>query len=271
MKKVSLILILFIITISLTSFIIIKAYDKDKINILVYGVDGRENDEIERSDVIILMNYNFSNGSITATSIPRDSYVKITCKDNAYDKVNHAYAFGGEECLNETVKQLFDIKDLKNIMFNFENVVEIVDYFGYIELTPNFTFCQSDESFTNKYCFEKGKKILADGKQVLAYMRNRKSLPNGDFDRIKNQRQVLQVLIEKVLKLSVIDKIKFYNYFKKRVDTDIGLDDLNIKKLINIKQIKLNEYTLKGEGFIDTYYYYKLDQEHLEKIKKYYI
>ena len=59
-------------------------------NVLIYGVDGRNNDEIERSDSIILVNYNFEKSTIVATSIPRDSYVKITCKNNSYDKINHA-------------------------------------------------------------------------------------------------------------------------------------------------------------------------------------
>lgn len=271
-KVIMLILCITSITVFLSGIIVIKAFDKEKMNILLYGVDGRSEEEnAERSDAIILVNVNFDSGEIVATSIPRDSYVKITCKDNQYDKINHAYAYGKEECLNETVSQLFSIDDLHNVIVDFNDAVELIDYFGLIELTPAFTFCQSDENLDNKYCFEKGKKILIDGKQALAYMRNRKSLPNGDLDRVKNQRQIIKIIIEKFLKLSLIDKIKYYNYAKKIIKTDISLNDLNLKKIISSKQINLKEYTLRGEDYINGYYYYKLDEEYLEKIKKYYI
>ena len=272
MKKLFIIASIILTIIFVMGTVFVKAFNNEKLNILIYGVDGRENiDEVERSDSIILVNYNFNNSEITATSIPRDSYVKISCKNNRYDKINHAYAYGKEKCLNDTVSNLFGISKPNNVMLSFNDVVKLIDYFGLIELTPNYTFCQSDEKYTNKYCFEKGKKILIDGRQALAYMRNRKSLPNGDFDRVKNQRQVLKILINKYLGLGVIDKIKFYNYAKENVQTDLKLTNFNIKKIINVKQINLNEYTLKGEDYINKYYYYKLDLDYLEKIKKYYI
>lgn len=271
MKK-GLAIILIVAIIFLTSGVIaICGLNNDKINVLIYGVDGRKGDEIERSDAIILVNYNFNDNKMVATSIPRDSYVKITCKNNKYDKINHSYSYGGENCLNKTVSQLFKINNVKNIMFNFESVIGLIDYFGLIELTPLYSFCQIDEIGENTYCFEKNKKIQIDGRQALAYMRARKSLPNGDFDRMKNQRQIFKVLINEFLKLSLIEKIKFYNYAKEMVKTDIQVKDFNLKKTINIKQIKISEYILKGEDYIDKYYYYKLDEVYLEKIKKYYI
>lgn len=272
MKKIIIIATIIVIAIITTGFALINGLNEEKINVLIYGVDGREGaEESERSDAIILANYNFTSSKIVVTSIPRDSYVKITCKNNDYDKINHAYAYGGEKCLNETVSQLFEIKNVKNALLSFEDVVKIVDYFGLIEITPKYTFCQSDENLENKYCFEKGKKILIDGEQTLAYMRNRKSLPNGDLSRTENQRQIFKVLVERFLKLSLVEKIKFYKYAKQNIKTDLKFNDLNIKKLINVKQIELSEYTLKGEGYINKYYYYKLDHSYLEKIKKYYI
>lgn len=270
MKKIFLIICIVAIAIFIGAAVAVSALNNNKINILIYGID-RRNEEIGRSDAIILVNYDFNNSKIVATSIPRDSYVKITCRDNRYDKINHAYAYGREKCLNETVSQLFGLKNVKNIFFDFENVVELIDYFGLIDLTPLYSFCQSDELDSITYCFEKNKKIQIDGKQALAYMRARKNLPNGDFDRMKNQRHIIKILINEFLKLSLIGKIKFYNYAKETVRTDLKIKDINLKRIINIQQIYLNEYTLKGEDYINKYYYYKLDVVYLEKIKKYYI
>lgn len=264
-------MVLLVFIVCLGGAIIVGALDNNKINVLIYGVDGREGEEVERSDAIILVNYDFNESKIVATSIPRDSYVKITCKNNKYDKINHSYAYGKEECLNSTVEQLFGIKNVKNVVFDFESVVEMVDYFGLIELSPAHSFCQSDEKGKITYCFEKDKKIQIDGNQALAYMRARKNLANGDFDRMKNQRQIMKILINKFINLSLVEKMIFYNYVKKIVKTDLTFKDLNVKKIINVQQITLNEYTLKGEDYINTYYYYKLDPSYLEKIKKYYI
>jgi anionic cell wall polymer biosynthesis LytR-Cps2A-Psr (LCP) family protein len=160
---------------------------------------------------------------------------------------------------------------VKNIVFDFESVIGLIDYFGLIKIMPEYSFCQSDEDGNRTYCFEKGKSIQIDGRQALAYMRARKNLPNGDFDRVKNQRQILKIILNEFLKLGLVEKIKFYYYVKKVLNTDIELRDLNIRKLINVQQILLDEYTLKGEDYINTYYYYKLDLQYLEKIKKYYI
>lgn len=271
LKKILLgVLCAFVILTVVAGVYVVKAYNNKNLNVLIYGIDGRETEESERSDAIILVNYKFDEKKLTVTSIPRDSYVKITCKDNMYDKINHAYAYGKGKCLNETVEQLFEIKDVKNITISFKDVIEIVDFFGLIEITPKYTFCQSDESLSKKYCFEKDKTILIDGKQALAYMRNRKSLSNGDIDRTSNQRQIFRIIMNYFLKLSLIEKVNFYNYFKNKVNSDIKISDLNLKSLISVNKITFDEYILRGEDYINKYYYYKLDQEYLEKIKKYY-
>lgn len=272
MKKVIALITLFCVVIFLAFYLIVNALNSEKINVLIYGVDGRKDiEETERSDAIILANYNFKTNKLVLTSIPRDSYVKIACRSNSYDKINHSYAYGGESCLNDTVSQLFGLNNVKNLMMNFEDVVKFVDYFGLIELVPNYTFCQSDVDTNNNYCFEKGKEILIDGKQALAYMRNRKSLPLGDINRTENQRQILKILLNKFFDLSLLGKIQLFDYVKENIKTNIELKDFNIKEIISVQHIELNEYTLKGEEYINKYYYYKLDDAYLEKIKKYYI
>lgn len=271
MKKALIFFSCILILITICGVVIVNGLNNEKINILIYGLDGRNENEVERSDALILLNYNFNNNIITATSIPRDSYVEITCKDNKFDKINHAYAYGGQKCLNSTIENLFQITKIKSIKVDFNNIVELVDYFGLIEIIPSHSFCQTDINGKRVYCFEKEKKILVDGKQALAYMRARKNLPNGDFDRIKNQRQVLKVILNNFLKLSLIEKIRFLNFTRQIVDTNIEIKDINVKKIINIQQINLDEYTLKGEDYYNQYYYYKLDKAYLEKIKKIYI
>lgn len=269
---------LFLVFILVGALVIRANSKKESINVLLYGLDGREEDEYERSDSIMIINYNFNSNKAIITSIPRDSYVRVTCRNNRFDKINHAYVYGeldkkgdGQKCLNDTVSKLFEVNNLYNAQVDFDKVIEIIDYIGLISITPSNSFCQSNIKGTRKYCFEANKTILMDGEQALAYMRNRKSLPNGDLDRSKNQRQVLKEVINKVLKLNLIGKIKTFNFIKNRVETDINMNDLNLNALASMNNITIEEYTLKGRGVLKDLYYYELDPENLSKIKKIYL
>ena len=266
---------LFLVFILVGTLVVSANSKKESINVLLYGLDGREEDEYERSDSIMIINYNFNSNKAIITSIPRDSYVRVTCRNNRFDKINHAYVYGeldkkgdGQKCLNDTVSKLFEVNNLYNAQVDFDKVIEIIDYIGLISITPSNSFCQSNIKGTRKYCFEANKTISMDGEQSLAYMRNRKSLPNGDLDRSKNQRQVLKEVINKVLKLNLIGKIKTFNFIKNRVETDINMNDLNLNALASMNNITMEEYTLKGKGVLKDLYYYELDPENLAKIKK---
>lgn len=269
---------LFLVFILVGTLVVRANSKKESINVLLYGLDGREEDEYERSDSIMIINYNFNSNKAIITSIPRDSYVRVTCRNNRFDKINHAYVYGeldkkgdGQKCLNDTVSKLFEVNNLYNAQVDFDKVIEIIDYIGLISITPSNSFCQSNIKGTRKYCFEANKTISMDGEQSLAYMRNRKSLPNGDLDRSKKQRQVLKEVINKVLKLNLIGKIKTFNFIKNRVETDINMNDLNLNALASMNNITMEEYTLKGKGVLKDLYYYELDPENLAKIKKMYI
>ena len=65
---------------------------KNRINILVLGVDERA-DDVGRSDTSFVVTLDTEAKKITVLSIPRDSRVKIA--GHGWDKFNHAFAFGG--------------------------------------------------------------------------------------------------------------------------------------------------------------------------------
>lgn len=83
----------------------IKNYDP--ISILLLGVDQRPDDP-GRTDTIMVATINPEKENMILFSIPRDTYVDIAGRET-YDKINHAYAFGGLEMTIETVENFLDI------------------------------------------------------------------------------------------------------------------------------------------------------------------
>ena len=66
---------------------------------------------------------------VTMVSIPRDSYVPISCYNGGKSKINSAHA-SSEACLVQTVQNLTGITIDYTIEFNFASVIQVVDAVG---------------------------------------------------------------------------------------------------------------------------------------------
>jgi len=67
---------------------------KDKATIMIMGVDERS-DDVGRSDTLMVATIDPARKEAALLSIPRDTRVAIP--RNGYDKINAAYAYGGEQ------------------------------------------------------------------------------------------------------------------------------------------------------------------------------
>jgi len=71
------------------------APDDGRLNLLVLGLDDPgEGGTTRRSDSMLLASFDRPNKNVMVLSIPRDTLVLIP-RQNARDKINHAYAYGG--------------------------------------------------------------------------------------------------------------------------------------------------------------------------------
>ena len=52
----------------------------------------------------MLITFNPKTMSATMFSVPRDTYVQVTCSGNTYKKINSA-AYGGSKCMINTLEQ----------------------------------------------------------------------------------------------------------------------------------------------------------------------
>ncbi len=159
------------------------------------------------TDTIIVASVNPKTMTASLVSIPRDSYVPISCYNNARSKINDAGA-ASKACLMETVSNLLEIDINFYMEVNFEGLVEIVDALGGILINSPVEFVgQSASSNRGEMTvWVPAGEYLANGEQALAFARERHAMPNGDFDRQIHQQQVISEIVRKFMDLKDINQ-----------------------------------------------------------------
>ena len=95
-------------------------------NIAIFGVDSRSGQlDRSRSDVIMIASLNQDTNQVRLVSVYRDSYLYID--GHGYDKVTHAYAYGGPELAINTLNKNLDLNIKEFVTVNFNAVIDIVD------------------------------------------------------------------------------------------------------------------------------------------------
>ena len=98
---------------------------------------------------------------------------------NQRDKLTHAGIYGVDVSM-ATLEQLYNTDINYYARVNFTSLIEIVDTLGGIDVNSEYAF------EAQGYSFQKGVNHL-NGKQALAFSRERHSFASGDNQRGKNQ------------------------------------------------------------------------------------
>ena len=209
------------------------------ITVLLMGidstVDGLQNADSFNGDSLIVLTFNPSTMHVTMLSIPRDSYVPITCRNNVDNKITHA-ASGGARCVINTVQNFLGVKIDYYMKINFTGVVDLVNAVGGVEIDVPFKICEqnSKRQFGNKTVYINEGHQLLNGEQALAYSRNRKSNANfcskewttgtrDGFVRAAHQQEVIEALVDKMKTFkSVSDLEKILKVISKNFDTNMS-------------------------------------------------
>lgn len=167
-------------------------------NILISGIDTYgEISTISRSDVNIILSVNPSTKKILITSIPRDTYTRISGGgNNEYDKLTHSGIYGVNSTV-ESIENLFDADISYYAKVNFSSVGRLIDSLGGINVNNPVAFKSS-----NMY-FEKGN-IHLSGERALRYSRERYKFKEGDLYRGQNQIRVMEGIIRKMMSPSIL-------------------------------------------------------------------
>lgn len=183
----------------------------DILNFMLIGQDRREGEKRARSDTMILLSVNKTDGTICLVSFMRDLYVQIPgYSDN---RLNAAYAFGGMPLLDATIEENFGIEIDGNIEVDFSGFTDIINLLGGVDL-----YLSAGEA---EYLgFEGEGSYHLDGEQALTYARIR-SL-DSDFARTSRQRNVLSALFTAFKSTSLTNAIGFINSAFPLVTTDLS-------------------------------------------------
>jgi LCP family protein required for cell wall assembly len=176
--------------------------------ILVLGSDARPKGSGEpgaatsgsRSDSIMLMRV--GGGKNARLSIPRDTVVDIP--GHGRDKINAAYAYGGDALAVQTIESYLGIKVNHLIEVNFENFPQLIDAMGGITYKGGCVVSKINGGFNNggyTLRLKKGKSHI-NGKQALALARTRHNDCNkaeSDLTRARRQQKILSAMKSRLI------------------------------------------------------------------------
>lgn len=198
-------------------------------NIALFGVDSRDNNyNNTRSDCIIIVSINEKTKKVKLVSVYRDSYLKIP--NYSFDKITHAFAFGGPKLSVNTLNTNLDLDISKYVAVNFDVVVDAVDAVGGIQMditTEETKYINSYIGEIEEVCGKKSEKITKagnynlNGVQALAYSRIRYTA-GGDYKRTERMRDVLMKTFAKAKKLNLVELNNLSNKILPELSTNIS-------------------------------------------------
>ena len=217
MKKKGLILLLLLLISFVSTFNVYSFSERDikeyKMieNILLIGLDGTNDKFPKRSDTMIILTIDKLNKSLKLTSLARDTLVKIPGRGE--EKLTHAYAYGQEELLMQTINENFDLDIKDYAVVNFKSFIDIVDIIGGVDINVNekeihhlnevIKECYGvnhEDTKNIEYITSSGNHNL-NGYQALAYARIRKL--DTIYKRDERQRLILTNIAHKLSDVSI--------------------------------------------------------------------
>ncbi|MDT0308598.1 LCP family protein [Streptomyces sp. DSM 44917] len=181
----------------------------DALVYLLVGLDADETPEpgpawqagAARSDTMMLLQISGDRRSASLVSLPRDTWVDIPGHGRA--KLNAAYSWGGPQLMVRTIQDLTGVR---------VDHLAVLDWSGFRSLTDAVGGVDLD-----------GRHM--DGEQALEYVRERYSLPGGDFDRTRRQQAFLRSLMSRVLSSGTLTDMGRVNGLLNTVDDVVSVDD----------------------------------------------
>ena len=194
--------------------------------VAVIGSDARpgvcEPVEACLADSLHIIGVNPKKRAASIVGIPRDSYVEIPGVGTR--KINDSLSLGGPEKVVETLEALADVEIEMSFLTSFEGFRHMIEEVG--GLTIEVPYAVSDES--SGASLEAGVQTL-DGPTALAFARNRKSTPNGDFSRTENQGLMIVSALAQMRQEVRKDPARLFTWLiagAKYIQTSLELSDL---------------------------------------------
>lgn len=231
---------------------------KDPFNVLLIGVDIREDVSDARTDTIIVMHVDPVNKWANMLSIPRDSCAQIPGYNGVgeCEKINAAYTYGyrdapeqrldpvvgGMRLTRDTVERYLDINIDYTMQVDFKGFRKIIDTIGGVSINvarplwdPQYPTDDNDNGFIRLY-IPAGFQHM-DGTMALRYARSRHA--DSDYGRSQRQQDVIRAIMQALRERGLFDQIDTLNQLGDQLEgtfyTDMPIDDIgNVRALADL-------------------------------------
>lgn len=240
-------------------------------NIALYGVDSREGSTTSAlSDAIMVASINRDTKEVKLVSVYRDTYLDNT--NGEYRKATECYLMGGPERSINMLNKNLDLDITNFLTVNMNVLAEVVDSIGGVEIDVR----EDELIHLNNYQVEgseiTGKEIVPveyaglqtlNGLQTLSYCRIRYTAPKDeehpglDYERAQRQREVLELILQKVQKMDIISLTGLIQNLLPYVSTNLTqteilslAKDIASYKLVDTKGFPFEKQAVQNHGDI---------------------
>ena len=212
------------------------------VNIMLLGVDKRA-DDVGRSDTLMVASVDMDSHKAALLSVPRDTRVAID--GHGYDKINHAYAFGGHELSKSTVERLLGTHIDHYVIIDTKAFQRIIDALGGVDIDVDKRMHYEDPWDDNGGLvidLYPGQQHL-DGARAIQYVRYRDG--EGDIGRIGRQQKFMKAVLARLISPSILPKLPdLVTQVSSAVTTDMSVPEL-LKYAKLLKDVHDNGMTVQ--------------------------
>ena len=226
---------------------------EDPYYVLLVGSDSRIPYETtgSRSDTIILVRIDPEIPSATMLSVPRDLAIELD--GYGFEKINAAFAYYGPAGIVKAVSDLCEVDIAHYVEVDFQGMTDLVDELGGIDVNVPV-----DIELWGDFIPE-GRQHL-NGYNALIMCRSR-NFPDGDFQRMKNQRIVLQAIAKEVLSSDLVDMPGLVSELANCVRTDLSskeaidllykLQGIDTEKNLYMAGVPSHSININGGSYVE--------------------
>ena len=234
---------------------------------MVLGVDARRGDA-GRSDTMMVITWDENTDKAVLLSVPRDTRVKID--GNGYDKINHAYAYGGRKLSQKAVENLLGVDMDYYVLINTAAFERIIDAIGGVDIDVEKRMYYEDPWDDNGGLIidlYPGEQHL-DGERAIQYVRYRDG--EGDIGRIRRQQKFMRAVLAQVISPYILPELPgIIAELRSVIDTNMTMPEI-VSVAGEVKKIHdqgLNVQTVPGQpAYLKDISYWLPDIEQLREM-----
>lgn len=211
----------------------------------VYGDITQES----RSDVNILAVVNPTSHQVLLVTTPRDYHIPIPgISSGQRDKLTHAGIYGVDASMR-TLASLYDVEIPFYGRVNFTSLINIVDALGGLDVYSDTEFDTGWEAGHEMHIKEGINHF--NGKEALAFCRERKNLADGDNARGIHQQAVITAMIQKMMSPAMLrGAVDILESVSDGIDTNFSTSQIQALIKTQLRTgAAWNIYSVAAEGY----------------------